>query len=552
MARYYSDLDSPTNGNGLSWDTPFNTFRTAVGTRSPGDDLWVKEHDGYLLTNSTTFSNAGVYVLGGFDSGLTGTDGDPDERTGLTNLYADSVGFMCLDFTSSGDNCSVSRLLIKGFKVSSYNGGGIRVTDATGVVLEDIAVVNCICNNPYGGGLYSNVDVTIKRSTFFRNVCQGSGGGIMVAAKLIMEDSMIRNNVCGETTSPSGSQTGGGIYALGAEIDRCFIIGNKARDPDQDGDKGFAGGLNIESTSGTNWIRDSVIAENEAEHDIGGLKIFRYLDVVNCTIINNHAFGASSTIGGVDSDTNTTLTNSIVRDNSAIADNIQVYGFPSNSVEYCTIDGASGVSGGLSGQEGDGCVDENPIYYSIPSPSQYDLDDDTDESVLRGGDVGVSNYSGVDINNNSREAEPTMGAYEVIIETETEVAPLTPDEIINNFVNQEDTEYWTEERIDNILVIDTDPVYLQRIYVTLDDIPLMIRILRNYEYKSYFANIKSNDGSISLQGIRLSPGLDLLDGMAVPELGKLFITDMQLKKGEPTKTELGDRFVLWYLPRDYV
>ena len=31
MARYYSDLNSPTNGDGLSWDTPFNTFRTAVG-----------------------------------------------------------------------------------------------------------------------------------------------------------------------------------------------------------------------------------------------------------------------------------------------------------------------------------------------------------------------------------------------------------------------------------------------------------------------------------------------------------------------------------------
>jgi len=145
---------------------------------------------------------------------------------------------------------------------------------------------------------------------------------------------------------------------------------------------------------------------------------------------------------------------------------------------------------------------------------------------------------------------PSMGAYEELIPKEDATIPPTPDEIIKDLVNEEARVYWTAERIDNALVITTNPVYYQRIHTTLDLIPVTLRILWNVDANAYFTDIKSIDGTINATGLRLSPGVDILDGLAITELGKMFITDMHMKKEEPTFDELGDRFILWYLPRE--
>lgn len=97
-------------------------------------------------------------------------------------------------------------------------------------------------------------------------------------------------------------------------------------------------------------------------------------------------------------------------------------------------------------------------------------------------------------------------------------------------------------------IIPVTPLPHQTIETVLDNIAVSLTLRWNEIAASWKLDFVAIDGSFTLRGLRLSPGTNLLEGMAVPELGGLFVSDTAGEYAEPTYTGLGDRFLLWYAP----
>jgi hypothetical protein len=548
MTRYYVDNNALVNGSGASWDDPFNDARVAIQTSFSSDEVWIKEHDGIELSNVITIQY-GVDVYGGFDNSLTGTDGDPNECTGFTKFVSGGGNFRCIVFDGTAGNI-VSRLWIHGFVYEGL-GGGILVDD-TDVTLNDVVITGCragVSNQVDGGGIYVRgvgAELEMNRCTVVGNKANHSGGGIFVVdisekIFLKMNDCDVFGNSCGHLGT--GTPYGGGINSDWTQLDRCKIYNNHAIG-------GEAGGINVTATSATpekSWIRNSLIAWNEADIDYGAAKILRYVDIIGCTIIDNEAVTGDQT-GGVGGNTETTLSNCILRDNRADggAETRSFVGMPTASVNNCDVEDLASIT---PTQIGAGCFDTEVIYEA--APRWFDIASSNTSDILEGGDPLLPSYSTTDIHGDTRNVTPCVGADEYIAPSTSSTVPLTADEIIAGLYDDDDVAYWTEERVENVEVITTSPEYWQRIATTLDSIPVTISILWNELDEAFYADIVAADESIELRGVRLSPSMDLLDGLAITELGKLFVIDMQLKHEEPTLEGLGTRFVLLYLPREY-
>jgi len=115
----FVDLNAPMGGDGLSWDTAYNLFNL---TMIAGDEIWIKEHDGYVIPIVIPFVVPSLTLHAGFDSSLTGTDGDPNERHGFTKVISDGVDHPGISFYAGGS--TISRFWTKGFE-HSVNGGAI-------------------------------------------------------------------------------------------------------------------------------------------------------------------------------------------------------------------------------------------------------------------------------------------------------------------------------------------------------------------------------------------------------------------------------------------
>lgn len=113
---------------------------------------------------------------------------------------------------------------------------------------------------------------------------------------------------------------------------------------------------------------------------------------------------------------------------------------------------------------------------------------------------------------------------------------------------EDEFSYWTAERIELIEVVPLTGNAWQQVSITLEDIPMVFTLRWNEIAAGWFFDLISSDESITIRGLRMSPGIDLLRGLAFPELGKLYVTDLQNEIAEPNFDELQDRFMLWYLP----
>lgn len=110
------------------------------------------------------------------------------------------------------------------------------------------------------------------------------------------------------------------------------------------------------------------------------------------------------------------------------------------------------------------------------------------------------------------------------------------------------TDFWTADRIDALVFIPMTSDPWQQISVTLEDIPVAITIRWNEVASGWFWDILSTDETIDIKGLRLSPGINLMSGLALSELGRVYCIDEEAENAEPTLDGLGDRFKMWYLP----
>jgi len=96
-------------------------------------------------------------------------------------------------------------------------------------------------------------------------------------------------------------------------------------------------------------------------------------------------------------------------------------------------------------------------------------------------------------------------------------------------------------------IIPLVPSPFQQINVTLEDINMNFDIRWNGTAACWKLDIFAADESFTFRGLRLSPGVDLLEGLALPELGGLYISDTQRFHAEPDYDGLGDRYQLFYM-----
>jgi hypothetical protein len=175
----------------------------------------------------------------------------------------------------------------------------------------------------------------------------GSGGGIFDQGNI---DLTLNNMVL---TNDSASADGGGLVMFNTRIHNSWVltVNNSVISNDHAGDAG--GGIDTDGI-GTVFINNSVITGNTDVHQGAGI----YIDVAAGSRIFKGA--------------NMTLTNSVVSNNSALADDITSSGGGiSNAgngtmtIDHCT------VSGNFSGGQGGGFSDENSVGTLVVSNSVF-------------------------------------------------------------------------------------------------------------------------------------------------------------------------------------
>jgi hypothetical protein len=125
------------------------------------------------------------------------------------------------------------------------------------------------------------------------------------------------------------------------------------------------------------------------------------------------------------------------------------------------------------------------------------------------------------------------------------------DKILSDVEKEDEILYWTPDRIAETLVVPVSKGYWSEVSTVLDKIPLSLRFTYNDKNQGYFVDIKSADGSIDTKGHRVNSSSDILDGLALSELGRLFAVDLQMQDSDPTYEDFGTRFELFYLPKAF-
>ena len=221
----YVKTDGNPAGDGLSWETAFDTVSGAIAASASGDQIWVASG----TYNESSELNEGLSLFGGFK----GMEEDQDfnsrdwklnksiiDATGQHSAVIEGASYSTIDgFTiSNGANPNVS-----------LSGGGIRL-----LMVESMEIRNCLImgNRATPGppnefrGRGGGIDVVgsrlkIKNCNISKNIAR-SGGGISIFNSVVdIENCLIEKNL-----------TGGGIY-FGDVVLRfrncTFGIGNQSQ-----------------------------------------------------------------------------------------------------------------------------------------------------------------------------------------------------------------------------------------------------------------------------------------------------------------------------------
>jgi hypothetical protein len=239
-----------------------------------------------VIRSNTAPSGAG-FSASDCDSVLTGNSFEENVATA-----SDGVG------AGGGALISDSTVTLSGNQFTSnraYEGGGLFVEDATGVVVIDgnsfrsnLAIDVDDLTTPLGGGLFVSGNSPVTNNVFDSNESDYNGGG----AYFYLSASEVRNNT---VTGNDAGLDGGGFYVNQGtgDIAQNVFESNSATDD--------AGGLRVYYSTLT--VEDNTFTDNTAEDDGGGLKLSHAVNTVTGNTFDGNSAGDAG--GGIELDNET-------------------------------------------------------------------------------------------------------------------------------------------------------------------------------------------------------------------------------------------------------
>ncbi len=355
---YSKTIYVATDGNGTdgsSWTNAYTNIQTAIDAASVDDEIWVKEGVYYAdplapdiaenVDRSLSITlKSGVKLYGGF----TADEASIDERpmldlngNGVIDAWEySSPSVISGEIQNDGDVTNNTQhlviipdgvdasTLIDGFTItlgysdtqSTVTGVG-TFTFTSGVIIGGGSITGSIVQecesnsaiDSYGGGICA---VNANVDGCFVDGCTLTGKGVYGGGVYLnaseMKGTLVNN--CG-LVSPeaSGLASGGGVFSTTSVIDSCFIYGCSANP--ESNFKGFGGGM----YNNNSHIIDCWVADNKTEGTNGnGGGIYGVSSTyINSVVFNNEASAYSGGIYSMAS----YFTNCVVANNKTTAAN---------------------------------------------------------------------------------------------------------------------------------------------------------------------------------------------------------------------------------------
>ncbi|MDO4628281.1 MAG: CARDB domain-containing protein, partial [Planctomycetia bacterium] len=378
---YYSQLATIT-------ETTINDNRSGVYVQG--------YHSNYRLTFNVTDSEisnnrgVGLYFVNYVNSTLTNVDILNNQNRGI-----------CID--DSNNNISVIDSTISGNQATStntyyatLNGGGIY----------NKGTLN-LTNTEVSNNTAKSVTTTTSNSTSYYS--RSYGGGIYNTGTLNLTNVTLSGNVATAETAHANTQRasyGGGLYSLDGNvtIKNSIIVENTAIN---DG-----GGLNINTNTNAN-IYNTIIARNKATYG-GGLCHFSNLHIYNSTIVDNEA---TSLGGGIRNKGQLYIYNTIVANNaSPDGTDISTVSGDYRTMVANSLIGNGDYTTGKMFEIGDGCLvgtTDAPLDPGFEDPvyGNYHLLS-TSIAIDAGNDLLTQSETDYDGNPRTQGTHVDMGAYE--------------------------------------------------------------------------------------------------------------------------------------------
>ena len=231
-------------------------------------------------------------------------------------------------WSGGGINCDNSNAVISNCYFSnnsaSVNGGGVHFDHSSNSIIINCIIIGNFSNG--GGGIkcYDNSSPTIDNCIIIENVVIGYGGGIRC-------DNYCNPYIVNCTVTDNSALYGGGIECSddsNPTISRCNISGN---------DGNYGGGIFCESSSST---------------------------IENCTISGNQATDEGGGVYCCDESSPAGVNNIIWANSASIGSQIYIEVGCSFTCTYSDIQ---------DGWEGEGNIDDDPLFYSTVGDSAYYL-----------------------------------------------------------------------------------------------------------------------------------------------------------------------------------
>jgi VCBS repeat-containing protein len=315
----YVDASAPANGDGLSWETAYNTMTQAVNAVvSYRNTIYVAQ--GTYAGGVTFYGQASLY--GGFPSG-GGTLAARNWQTYPTIL--------------SGGNANNSSVVL-------FDGQAGTITNSS--IMDGFTVE--------GGS--PGMDVFDASPTLSNLIVRSnSNSGIYVEGSPLIQNCAFQDNT---------SDQGGGVYIVGSPVFlECVIQGNSATDPQ------FGTGGGVAITSGNPQFLDVLITGNSSTQYGGAVYSDSPFLMVNSTVSGNYSAYAA---GGICSSYGQgTIVNSILWKNADPLNSTEeaqasLLGQGALQFSYSTIQG-------LATFNGSGVVSKDPLFLNAldasPTPS---------------------------------------------------------------------------------------------------------------------------------------------------------------------------------------
>jgi hypothetical protein len=199
---------------------------------------------------------AGIYNL---TIPATAADGDDN---GDLNLTTPPNGFTTITISGAGASTTIID--------ANQNDRVLRVHDLRTATISGVTTRNGFTGMGSGGGIINQGSLTVSNSIISENH-GGDGAGIFNSGSLSVVNSTIRNN---------SGRDGGGIFNEGTVVFTNSTIS---------GNGGASGGGVFNELTGTLYIINSTITQNNVNFDGGGIFNFGNLFMVNSTVTLNAA-----------------------------------------------------------------------------------------------------------------------------------------------------------------------------------------------------------------------------------------------------------------------